>query len=238
MGSTRYPGKVLMDIAGKPMLWHLIKRLRICKNLDEIAVATSMKCQDDAIVEFCNSENIHCYRGSEEDVLARLLGSLESRAAEVGVVVYGDNPLIDPCIVDEHIELFKTSGEYDWVGNDLRTTFPPGMDVEVFSLSALRDAALRTVDPSVREHGTLYIRQHPKRYRLLNVEAHGKNCRPDIHLGIDTQQDVRIVVESIVNFKGDYSFSLEEIIDFLDRNPQLRASNRDVIRRWRKYRND
>ena len=227
-----------MDIAGRPMLWHLIKRLRNCKYLDEIAVATSGKYQDDAIVKFCNGANIPCYRGSEEDVLARLLGSLESRAADVGVVVYGDNPLIDPCIVDEHIEIFKASGEYDWVGNDLLTTFPPGMDVEVFSVRALRDAASRTDDPSIREHGTLYIRQHPKRYRLLNVEALGKRHRPDIHLGIDTQQDIRIVVESIMNFKDDYSFTLEEIVEFLDENPQLRDSNCDVIRRWRKYRND
>jgi len=227
-----------MDIGGKPMLWHLIERLKNCRNLDEIAIATSVKSENDVIVSFCKSNNIPCYQGSDEDVLARMLGSLEARTAEIGVIVYGDNPLIDPRIVDEHIALFKASGEYDWIGNDLKTTFPPGMDVEVFSLNALKDAASRTADPAIREHGTLYIRQHPKRYRLLNIEAHGKRRRPELCLGVDTQEDARVVMTIMRHFQDDHCFSLEEIIAFLDRNPKLAESNRDVVRRWRKYRDD
>lgn len=238
MGSTRYPGKVMMDIEGKPMLWHLIKRLRYCRNLEHITVGTSVNYENDVIASFCADYDIPCYRGSEDDVLARLLESLEAQSAEIGVVVYGDNPLIDPRIVDEHIELFKTYKDYDWIGNDLITTFPPGMDVEVFSVNALRDAAASVDDLAIREHGTLFIRQNPRKFRLLNVEAKAERCRPDLYLGVDTHEDVDVVRQIKKHFKGNYYFSLEDLIQFLDCNPQIAASNQAVERRWRQYRND
>ena len=238
MGSTRFPGKVMMEIAGKPMLHHLLDRLEKCRNLDEIVVATSVKVQDDVIFCFCEKRNVPCFRGSEEDVLGRMLGSFQDRKADLGVVVYGDNPLIDPCVVDEHITLFKSSDEYDWVGNDLKTTFPSGMDVEVFSVTALEDSAARTNDPVIREHGTLYIRKNPQTYRLLNVEAEGARRRPDLYLGIDTDKDAQVVKSIVQHFEHDQSYTLEQIIAFLDCHPELAQSNRNIIRRWRKYRDD
>ncbi len=238
MGSERFPGKVMRPIAGIPTVGYLVHRLSQCRGLDEVCVATGIAPLNDVIHKFCEEEQICCFRGSDEDVLGRLLGSLQDLRADVGVVVYGDNPLIDPRIVNEIVSLFKESGNYDWIGNDLKTTFPPGMDVEVFTIEALTDAAARAESEAVREHGTLFIRKNPDRYKLLNVEASGIRRRPEICLGIDTPVDAE-VIDSIVSFFGDEkTFSLEDILEFLDSNPEVAQKNKRIPRRWRAYRND
>ena len=236
MGSGRLPGKTMVDLDGRPLLWHLINRLRQTSGIDEISVATSILKENDVIENFCKSEKLFCYRGSEEDVLTRTLESLEAHDADVGVIVYGDNPLVDPVVVDEVIDFYKVNREYDWVGNDLLTTFPAGMEVEVFNVEALLDSSNRETDPSIREHGTLHIRQNPKTYSLWNIEAEGVRRRPDLHLGVDVGEDLEVVRMIIKHFSNGAVFRLEDIIEYLDQNPQLPLRNRNVHRRWRKYR--
>jgi len=236
MGSGRLPGKTMVDLDGRPLLWHLINRLRQTSGIDEISVATSILKENDVIENFCKSEKLFCYRGSEEDVLTRTLESLEAHDADVGVIVYGDNPLVDPVVVDEVIDFYKVNREYDWVGNDLLTTFPAGMEVEVFDVEALLDSSNRETDPSIREHGTLHIRQNPKTYSLWNIEAEGVRRRPDLHLGVDVGEDLEVVRMIMKHFSNGAGFRLEDIIEYLDQNPQLPLRNRNVHRRWRKYR--
>ena len=236
MGSGRLPGKVMRDLCGRPMLWHLINRLRQCKLVDEIAIATPFTAENNVIAKLCESENVFCHRGSENNVLDRLVGSLEQRSAEIGVVVYGDNPLIDPVIVDEYVEYFLTNRRYDWIGNDLWTTFPPGMEVEVFSLQSVKDANLREVKPEVREHATLFIRQNPSIYKICNVEAKGRRKRSDLYMGVDTAEDLEVVASIMSSFQNCQSFSLEDIIAFLDQNPDIARINQGIHRRWRQYR--
>ena len=236
MGSGRLPGKTMVDLDGRPLLWHLINRLRQTSGIDEISVATSILKENDVIENFCKSEKLFCYRGSEEDVLTRTLESLEAHDADVGVIVYGDNPLVDPVVVDEVIDFYKVNREYDWVGNDLLTTFPAGMEVEVFNVGALLDSSNRETDPSIREHGTLHIRQNPNTYSLWNIEAEGVRRRPDLHLGVDVGEDLEVVRMIMKHFSNEAVFGLEDIIEYLDQNPQLPLRNRNVHRRWRKYR--
>ena len=236
MGSGRLPGKTMVDLDGRPLLWHLINRLRQTSGIDEISVATSILKENDVIENFCKSEKLFCYRGSEEDVLTRTLESLKAHDADVGVIVYGDNPLVDPVVVDEVIDFYKVNREYDWVGNDLLTTFPAGMEVEVFNIGALLDSSNRETDPSIREHGTLHIRQNPNTYSLWNIEAEGVRRRPDLHLGVDVGEDLEVVRMIMKHFSNGAVFRLEDIIEYLDRNPQLPLRNRNVHRRWRKYR--
>ena len=236
MGSGRLPGKTMADLDGRPLLWHLINRLRQTSGIDEISVATSILKENDVIENFCKSEKLFCYRGSEEDVLTRTLESLKAHDADVGVIVYGDNPLVDPVVVDEVIDFYKVNREYDWVGNDLLTTFPAGMEVEVFNVGALLDSSNRETDPSIREHGTLHIRQNPNTYSLWNIEAEGVRRRPDLHLGVDVGEDLEVVRMIMKHFSNGAVFRLEDIIEYLDRNPQLPLRNRNVHRRWRKYR--
>ena len=239
MGSSRFPGKVMKRVSGVPLLGHLVRRLSFCNTLNEIVVATSTNPENDVIEGYCRQESIPCFRGAENDVLDRTLGALRSRGADIGVEVFGDCPLIDPCIVDQTITYFLESGEYDYVGNDLKTTYPPGMEVEVFRVSSLEDSSRRlSADDPIREHGTLYIRQNSGIYNIFNLEAPRELARPDLELEIDTQEDFSVIKIIIEHFDGVYDFPLQEIISFLDKRPQIAAINSKVHRRWKEYRND
>ena len=236
MGSSRLPGKALRELAGKPLLQLLIERLRRARHVERLVVATSDRSENDAIEAFCALHQIECFRGSEPDVLGRTLAALAWAGADIGVIVFGDGPLIDPAVVDYMIGVFmRAEPRFEFVGNDLVTTYPPGMEVEVFSARALADADKRCSDAETREHGTLYIRQNPERYRLLNVEAPPHLRRPDLELEVDTEADLAVIETIVRNFAGAY-FSLEEIITFLDARPEIGAANRGVVRRWKSFR--
>lgn len=224
-------------VRGKPLLMRLLERLAHARSLDSVVVATSTLSANDAIEEFCGRHGYSCFRNSEHDVLQRTLRALRAERAEVGVVVFGDGPLIDPRIVDEMVRIYcDAHPRFDFVGNDLVTTFPPGMEVEVFSVDALADAQRRCTDAAMREHGTLYLRRNPQHYRLHNVEAQAELRRPELELEVDTEADV-LVIEAIVDgFPGRSDFSLKEIIRFMDANPELSSINSGVPRRWKQER--
>ena len=237
MGSSRLPGKVMRSVLSRPLLGYLLDRLRLSKALDGIIIATSTAVENDVIVEFCRKERVACFRGSETDVLDRTLQSLKSMAATVGVEVFGDGPLIDPQIIDQVVDYYVKNEGYDYVGNDLETTYPPGMEVEVFSTKALSDSSdrLPRSDPR-REHGTLFIRQNPDIYKITNLEAPVRHHRPDLGLEVDTSEDFQVIARVIEHFSGRADFALEEIIEFMDSNPEIANINRQVPRRWKQYR--
>ena len=126
----------------------------------------------------------------------------------------------------------------DFVSNDLSTTWPPGMEVEVFKVAALEDSASRCDDAGIREHGTLYMRQNPNLYRLHNLEAPSRHRRPDLSLEVDVAEDLDVIKTILTVFGGRSDMTLSEIISYLERHPSLAARNRNVTRRWRQYRND
>jgi spore coat polysaccharide biosynthesis protein SpsF (cytidylyltransferase family) len=239
MGSSRLPGKALREVAGKPLLGHLLDRLALCTQLDAVVVATSVRPENAAIDDYCASRGIACFRGDEDDVLGRMIGALRAHDATIGVEVFGDCPLIDPAIVDQFIALFvQSDGQLDFVGNDLTTTWPPGMEVEVFSVASLADADRRCRDPAVREHGTLFIRQNPGLYRLRNVEAPPEFRRPEIELEVDTAEDLAVMEAVLQHFAHRPDVGLGELLSFMDGNPDVAAINRSVARRWKEFRGD
>jgi spore coat polysaccharide biosynthesis protein SpsF (cytidylyltransferase family) len=238
MGSSRLPGKVMLDLGGRPLLGVLLDRLRCSRSLTGIVVATSTLPENDVIANFCRAEAVPCFRGDEDDVLGRMLGALRSVDAGLGIEIFGDCPLIDPRLVDEMIDAFVANGELDWLGNDLATTYPPGMEVEVFRVAALADAGDRCRDAAIREHGTLFIRQHPELYRIRNVEAPAAHHRPDLSVEVDAPEDFRIVEAILGHFAPRRDFTLAEIIAFLDDRPSLAAANSLVPRRWKQFRGE
>lgn len=235
MGSERLPGKPLRNIAGRPLLGHLLDRVRHVRGIDGIVVAIPESAENDCIEAFCRGEGVSSFRGAEDDVLGRMLGALEGAKATVGIEAYGDGPLIDPAMIEECLAAFRNEGPYDLVGNDMKATYPSGMYTEVFSVAAFRDSATRTDDPAVREHGTLYLRQHPEIYRVKNIEAQGALRRPAIHLDVDTEADVGIIDAILHHFLPRRDFTLEEMLEFLDTHRELAESNRHVHRRWKQY---
>ncbi len=157
MTSTRLPGKVLADICGKPAIVNMINRVRMAKRLDAIVVATTVNTTDDPVAQICNDLDVEVFRGDEKDVLGRYLAAAEHFDADPVVRLTADCPMIDPCVIDQAIDMFAT-GNWDYVSNGIVRTYPDGLDVEVFSFPALKAAADSTDHSFCREHVTPYIK--------------------------------------------------------------------------------
>jgi len=139
MSSSRLPGKVLMPLANKPVLAHIVERLSYCKMIEKIVVATTDEVSDDLVANYCANNNIDCYRGSLEDVLDRYYQTAKIHHADPIVRITGDCPVIDPVVVDAVITGYL-SGECDFYG--LGGEFPDGLDCTIFSFSAIFTSSL------------------------------------------------------------------------------------------------
>ena len=235
MGSVRLPGKSMRELCGKPLLEHLLDRIRQAKHLDEIVVATPLTKENDVIATCCSLNGVKCFRGSEDDVTERILGALEDQRADIGVEIYGDSPLSDPAIINMCIEEYL-KGHYDFVGNGLKQTYPSGTHIEVYSVAALKDTASFCTDPDIRENGTLCLRQNPdRRFAIKNIEAKGSLHRPDLHLDIDEPDDLIVIEAVLKHFAPRTDFSTQEIIEFLDAHPHFAHQNQNVKRRYHQY---
>jgi len=238
VGSTRFPGKVLKEICGKPMLLWQVERIKRSRLLDDIIVATTLNPRDDEIVKLCKKHDIKFFRGSENDVLKRISALIKLFKIDTHVEFLGDSPLPDAHIIDEIIGFYlKYRDKYDYVSNALKITYPPGMDVSVF-----KGAALITVDRKVpkdeplREHLSLHIIRD-KRYKKYNLEAPDYHRFPDISLEVDTPEDFKLI-SNIVNYftnRGEDYFSLTQILGYLKQNKDLLEINKGIPRRWKKF---
>ena len=236
MGSGRLPGKVMTRLNGKPLLGYLLDRVENCNKIDLIVVAIPETIENDCIQDYCLNRSVQVFRGSEEDVLDRVLQSLLWARAELGTLIFSDGPLIDPQVIDGAVDVFNSMGEYDWVGNDLITTWPSGMETEVFRVTALADAALRCSDAEIREHSTLYIRKNPEKYKLYNLEAPKPYDRPDLSFEVDVYEDLYVVSALINQFSNYPTIRLDDLIQFMDDHPELKELTSKVERRWKKFR--
>ena len=240
MRSSRLPGKVLKPILGRPMLALQIERIQRSLLVDKIVVATSDRVEDDAIEHLTDDLGVACFRGSEEDVLGRVLGALKAFSIDLHVEFMGDNPIPDPLLIDSIIGYYlKHAAECDYVTNALTTTYPPGAEVFVYKTETLDDAESRATDPSLREHVGLHIYQHPERYRICNLEAPPWFHYPDIHLEVDTQEDFEVVTAVYENlYPQNPGFGLGEVLSFMKAHPELIDLNFQVERRWKSFRQD
>ena len=231
MTSSRLPGKVMMEAGGKPILSHLINRLKAVPSLDDICLATTTNDSDDVLEEFALSEKINFFRGSESDVLSRVIGAAESVSAEVVVEITGDCPIIDHQIVDQVIRIYKNN-DRDYVSNVKVLTYPVGMDVQVFSLDVLRRSQSMTTDPLDQEHVASHIRRHPEIFSHLNIIAPHNLHWPELGLTLDEYEDYLLLKKIIEHFlPTNELFSCLEVINFLKKNPKLIEINDHILRK-------
>ena len=231
MGSERLPGKSLADISGKPLLQHVVERLARAKRVSEVVVATTPHPRDEAIVALARSLGIRAVVGSEEDVLARYLLAAREAQADVVVRVTGDCPLIDAGLADSVVDAFYHHN-VDYATNREAAGFPRGMDAEVFSMHSFEEVAREAVLSYEREHVTPYYYRHPDRFRIVQVDAMGEFCRPDLRLCVDTEADLRLIraIFERLGGKGN-EFSILDIIHLFDREPALADINAEVIQK-------
>jgi spore coat polysaccharide biosynthesis protein SpsF len=240
MGSTRLPGKVLKRIVGRPMLALQIERIQQSRLIDEIVVATTTEPQDEAIVALARDLGVAFFRGSENDVVSRIVGALKAFAADLHVEFMGDNPIPDALLVDAVIGYYlKFADKYDYVTNALTTTYPPGAEVFVYPAAVLYDAESRITEAALREHVGIHIFRHPERYRLCNLPAPPWYHYPDMHLEVDTPEDFAVISAIFEHFSPhNPGFSLSQVIEFMTANPVLLMANKQVERRWKAFRQD
>jgi spore coat polysaccharide biosynthesis protein SpsF len=212
MSSSRLPGKVLAPILGRPMLELLIERVQRAALLDGIVVATTTNPADDAIAQLAQHLGIGCYRGSESDVLARVLEAAETFSADVIVELTGDNPVIDPAVIDLVVKRYREWG-CDYVSNTLQRTFPLGLDTQVFATEVLRRVATLTDNPSDREHVSIYIYSHPEEFTLCNVTSDLPADAAQLRLTVDSIEDlerVRRIYEQL--YPASPEFTTEDVL--------------------------
>jgi len=231
MTSSRLPGKVILEACGEPMLQHLIGRLRACPSIDEIVLATTTNAGDDVLEALARKSGISLFRGSEYDVMGRILAAGESVSADVIVEITGDCPIIDPDIVEQTIQMFLHHS-VDYVSNNFIRSFPDGMDVQVFRLNTLRQSAAMTCDALDREHVTRHIRNNPDLFSQVHLVAPPSLHWPELGLTLDEQDDYDLLKKIIENLMPiDPLFSCLDALRLLKKNPDWLEINRNVIRK-------
>lgn len=226
MTSTRLPGKVLLPLAGEPMLTRLVERLRRVRRAHGIVIATTTNASDDPIAALCAQLGLPCHRGSEHDVLSRYADAARLHGADVVVRITSDCPLIDPALIDQVIAVYEQRGS-DYVSNMLPPTWPYGMAVEVFSAAALQQAHAEATQAAEREHVTPFIYWHPERYRLRNVASPVDLSQH--RWTVDTPEDyelVRGLFETLHPINPE--FTQADILALLDAHPDWMTINQHV----------
>lgn len=228
MGATRLPGKVLADIGGVPMLQRLLDRLHAVQAIDDLVVATSTNPEDDVLAEWLVSASIECYRGSSDDVLDRYVQATVGREAELIVRITADDPLKDPGITSQAINIMKADLSLDYVSNTIRPSWPEGLDIEVVRLAALHRAHREATLKSDREHVTTYIWNRPHVFKLHNM-SWGRNLS-NWRWTVDKPADLEFVRRIYLHFADQPLVGYLEIVDWLEHNPELLAINPGTVR--------
>lgn len=231
MRSSRFPGKSLVTIADKPSLAHLLERVRRVAAIQDIVIATTDHVADDVLADFARSQKIACFRGSEDDVMGRVLQAAESIGLDVIVHLTGDCPLMDAELITQVLKIFH-SEKVDYAKNfqfglnaNPNLSFPRGLEIEVFKTSALAEVAATTQDPWLREHVTEPLYTWPQ-FKVTTLVAPKDLARPDLRLCVDTPEDHTLVQAVFENLQKD--FSTRDVIAFLDAHPEIRALNKNV----------
>jgi len=226
MGSTRLPGKVLMDLEGRTILDRVVTRVRRAKSLADVVVATTDLPEDDAIVDECNRLGVRFYRGSSDDVLDRYYRAAAAAEAEGIVRITSDCPLIDPEIIDNLLWYIANAPPVDYHSNILDyRTFPRGLDVEYMSWSTLETAWKEAIDPAEREHVTLYIYRRPEQFRLSGMR--NDDDLSDHRWTVDTPEDLELV-RKIYHALGRDDFNLDDVLGVLELHPEWSAINAHI----------
>jgi spore coat polysaccharide biosynthesis protein SpsF len=230
MSSERLPGKVMMPIAGVPMIGILIERLK--KACLPIIVATSTNIENDQLAEYAKTLGIAVFRGSETNVLERYYFAAKEANAQIIVRVTADNPLIDGVFVRENVEEYwKTNNERTYLTSALSQSYPWGMSAEVFSFNLLEEAYKNADHPGEFEHVTPYMHQNkPGNIQIINL----KRAEPkhQYRLTVDTPEDFVIIKKLAEDFRCD-QLTMEQIIKVIDDHPALQSINLNTHqKRW------
>lgn len=227
-GSTRLRGKILKNISGRQMLWHVINRISFSKMIDKIVIATTTNSDDDQTEKFCNDNNFLYYRGAVDDVLSRYYGAAKQFNAGIVIRITSDCPLIDPEILDNMLTRFVSAeNEIDYMSNVIHRTFPRGLDIEIFSFNALEKAYNSTKLPFDREHVTPYFYNNPHLFKTMNYQ---NDVDYSFHRWtVDTDEDFKLIDKIYASlYKPDKIFLFNDVLKLFETNPDLIKINQHI----------
>ena len=228
-GSTRLPGKILLKVKGEELLKTHLNRLRSCKNVDKIIVATTTNIDDNILISLCEKWCFEYYRGLEDDVLDRFYNSVKEIKPKWIVRVTSDCPLLDPKIVDAVIACAQAN-DVDYCSNTLIENFPDGQDVEVFKFSALELAWKEAKLKSEREHVTPFITTNSNFSGGNLFNAINFPCGYDfskIRMTVDEPKDFDLIQKLITNLGTKQSWLT--YTEYIIKN-NLNSINNNIIR--------
>lgn len=228
MGSTRLPGKVMKTVLGKPLLAFLIERLKQCQEANAFAILTTTSPADEEIVSLCRDLHVLCYRGEEDNVLARYYHVALKRRPDAVVRITADCPLIDPEVIDLIIQTYRNDyPNLDYLSNSLERTYPRGLDVEIFSFEALERTFKEAHALEEKEHVTPYMYTHPEKFRLKNLALN--TSLANYRWTVDTKEDfelIRLILENLYPLQPH--FRLADILKILQTYPEWNQINAHI----------
>ena len=228
MGSSRLPGKVLKEIAGKPMLQHMVERTRKVQQIDQVIIATTEAPLDDPIEAFCEEFGCSIYRGSVHDVLDRYYQTAQKFQVENIVRLTADCPLLDPLVVAKTISAFLDR-KVDFAANRLpppfKRTYPIGLDTEVCSFKALEQAWREAKEKFEREHVMPYLYRVEGRFKTLVIDY--EIDYGSWRLTVDTPEDLDLIRKIFDHF-GDRPFNWLNVIHYLENHPEIAQINANI----------
>jgi len=228
LNSTRLPNKIFTDIEGYPLIWHVVNRIKKSERINVIVLSTTNQNSDDKLVEWCINSGIQYFRGSEDNVLERFYFTSLSVKADIIVRITADDPFKDPRIIDEVIEMLMRE-KLDFAYNNNPTTFPEGLDTEVFTLSALETAWKSAQESFEQEHLTQFLYRNPQLIKQKNL-LNDKDLS-FLRWTIDHEEDLKMTREVYKKlFKDNNVFSTKEILQLLKNEPWIQEINRNVER--------
>ncbi len=230
MGSTRLPGKILMEVNYRPLLDYMVERVKRSKYIKQVIIATTVSHQDQPIVDWCKANQVEFCRGDEEDVLARYYYAAKEFKVSVIVRVTSDCPLMDPEVIDKTIEAFLGDSHLDFASSTtpLPCLYPDGMDVDVFNFNLLEKTHYEAKLPSEREHVTFYMWKTGK-FKVKRIDP--KEDLSSYRFCIDYPQDFTVIQEVLTKlYPKNPKFSVYELIDFMKANPRLLALQKGIKR--------
>ena len=237
MGSSRLPGKVLLDIAGKPMIQRVIERTRCARLLDSVTIATTVDASDDPVAAFAASAGVACTRGSLHDVLDRYYRAAQTHSAEIIIRITGDCPVLDPTLIDQAVSTLIEGG-YDFVANRLPPpfprTFPIGLDVEVCTFAALERAWQEADQPYQREHVLPFVYEGFTANTGLSTRGFKialLNHSPDygsLRWTVDTPEDLTLLRRIYEALDDKNNFTWYDLLTLMQKHPDLSEINAQV----------
>lgn len=230
MGSSRLPGKVLADLAGKPVLLRIVERLKQCRHVDRIVVATTALPEDDPIAEAAESFGVVCFRGAVDDVVGRICAAVHATGdADWILHATGDNPLIDP----ELAEQLLTAAQTQQADFTFMTGIPVGSGVDIYRSELLERINREATAQVYREHLNAWLFDNKKLFRLCAISAPERWSGSAVRLTVDYQEDLQLVRELYRQLEnGDVPFGLAPVLELLRSNPELTKINGHIVQQY------